>query len=65
MRANEMSTLFDDPHLKSVGFFEEREIEGEGRYLAMRPGLRFSKSPCSIRLDPPAIGAHTDEILSE
>ncbi len=65
MRANEMTTLFDDPHFKAVGFFEEREIAGEGRYVAMRPGLNFSKTPCSIRLDPPAIGAHTDEVLGE
>jgi crotonobetainyl-CoA:carnitine CoA-transferase CaiB-like acyl-CoA transferase len=65
MRANEMSTLFEDPHFKAVGFFEEREIASEGRYLAMKPGLNFSKSPCSIRLDPPTIGEHTDEVLGE
>jgi crotonobetainyl-CoA:carnitine CoA-transferase CaiB-like acyl-CoA transferase len=65
MRANEMSTLFEDPHFKSVGFFEEREIASEGRYLAMKPGLKFSKTPCSIRLDPPTIGEHTDEVLGE
>lgn len=65
MRANEMSTLFDDPHFKAVGFFEEREIASEGRYRAMRPGLKFSKSPCSIRLDPPTVGEHTGEVLGE
>lgn len=65
MRANEMTTLFDDPHFKAVGFFEEREIASEGRYVAMKPGLKFSKSPCSIRLDPPTIGEHTDEVLGE
>jgi crotonobetainyl-CoA:carnitine CoA-transferase CaiB-like acyl-CoA transferase len=65
MRANEMTTLFDDPHFKAVGFFEEREIASEGRYRAMRPGLKFSKSPCSIRLDPPTIGEHTAEVLSK
>jgi crotonobetainyl-CoA:carnitine CoA-transferase CaiB-like acyl-CoA transferase len=65
MRANEMTTLFEDPHFKAVGFFEERQIASEGRYLAMKPGLNFSKSPCSIRLDPPTIGEHTDEVLGE
>ena len=65
MRANETSTLFEDPHFKAVGFFEEREIASEGRYLAMKPGLNFSKTPCSIRLDPPRIGEHTDEVLGE
>lgn len=65
MRANETSTLFDDPHFKDVGFFEEREIKSEGRYRAMRPALKFSKSPCAIRLDPPTVGEHTDEVLRE
>lgn len=65
MRANEMSTLFDDPHFKAVGFFEEREIASEGRYRAMRPGLKFAKTPCSIRLDPPTVGEHTVEIRRE
>ena len=65
MRANEMSTLFDDPHFKAVGFFEEREIASEGRYRAMRPGLNFSKTPCAIRLDPPTVGEHTGEVLAE
>jgi len=65
MRANEMLTLFDDPHFKAVGFFEEREIASEGRYRAMRPALKFSKSPCSIRLDPPMVGEHTTEVIQE
>jgi crotonobetainyl-CoA:carnitine CoA-transferase CaiB-like acyl-CoA transferase len=65
MRANELSTVFEDPHLKATGFFEMREIAGEGRYRAMRPGLRFSKTPSAIRFDPPKIGEHTDEILRE
>jgi crotonobetainyl-CoA:carnitine CoA-transferase CaiB-like acyl-CoA transferase len=63
MRANETSTLFDDPHFKAVAFFEEREIKSEGRYRAMRPALKFSKTPCEIRFDPPSIGEHTDEVM--
>jgi crotonobetainyl-CoA:carnitine CoA-transferase CaiB-like acyl-CoA transferase len=31
----------------------------------MKPGLRFSKSPVSIRRDPPPIGRHTDEVMAE
>ncbi|MDZ4869047.1 MAG: CoA transferase [Alphaproteobacteria bacterium] len=65
MRANEMTTLFEDPHFKAVDFFEEREIKSEGRYRTMRPGLKFAKTPCSIRLEPPTVGEHTDEILTE
>jgi crotonobetainyl-CoA:carnitine CoA-transferase CaiB-like acyl-CoA transferase len=42
-----------------------REIEGEGRYRAMRPGLRFGKTPSTIRFDPPKIGEHTGQIMRE
>ncbi|HLK25434.1 MAG TPA: CoA transferase [Caulobacteraceae bacterium] len=64
MRANTPEEIFDDPHLKET-LFEVRELEGEGRYRAMKPGLRFAKSPVSIRRDPPALGAHTGEVMAE
>jgi crotonobetainyl-CoA:carnitine CoA-transferase CaiB-like acyl-CoA transferase len=64
MRANRPDELFDDPQLRET-LFETRELEGEGSYRAMKPGLRFSKSPVSIRLDPPPIGRDTDEVLAE
>ena len=64
MRANTPEEIFDDPQLKQT-LFETRELEGEGPYRAMKPGLRFSKSPVSIRRDPPPIGRHTDEVMAE
>ena len=64
MVANQPSAIFDDPQLQKT-LFEERQLEGEGAYRAMRPGLRFSKSPVSIRYDPPPIGHSTAEVLAE
>lgn len=64
MRANRPEEIFEDPQLKQT-LFETREIAGEGAYRAMKPGLRFSKTPVSIRRDPPQIGADTDEVLDE
>ncbi|MFI4973208.1 MAG: CaiB/BaiF CoA transferase family protein [Caulobacterales bacterium] len=64
MRANRSEEIFDDPQLRQT-LFEERQLEGEGTYRAMRPGLRFAKTPVSIRRDPPPIGRHTDEVLAE
>jgi crotonobetainyl-CoA:carnitine CoA-transferase CaiB-like acyl-CoA transferase len=64
MRANKPAEIFEDPQLK-VTLFEEREIEGEGAYRALKPGLRFSKTPVSIRRDPPHVGQHTEEVLAE
>ncbi|MDQ0464613.1 crotonobetainyl-CoA:carnitine CoA-transferase CaiB-like acyl-CoA transferase [Caulobacter ginsengisoli] len=64
MRANLPEEIFDDPQLKET-LFETRELEGEGAYRAMKPGLRFSKTPVSIRRDPPPLGRDTDEVLAE
>lgn len=64
MRANRPDEIFDDEQLKQT-LFELRELEGEGPYRAMKPGLRFSKTPVSIRRDPPPVGHHTAEVLAE
>jgi crotonobetainyl-CoA:carnitine CoA-transferase CaiB-like acyl-CoA transferase len=64
MRANRPDEIFDDPQL-SLTLFETRELVGEGAYRAMRPGLRFSKTPMEIRRDPPPIGHDTDAVMAE
>ena len=64
MRANRPDEIFEDPQLKQT-LFERREIEGEGAYRAIKPGLRFAKTPASIRSDPPEIGRDTAEVLAE
>ena len=64
MRANTPKMIFEDAQLSQT-LFEERELAGEGIYRAMKPGLRFSKTPASIRRDPPRIGQDTAEVLAE
>jgi len=64
MRANEVSQIVDDPQLKQT-LFETRDLPGEGPYRAMKPGLRFAKTPVSIRRDPPQLGADTADVLAE
>lgn len=64
MRANTLEEVLIDPHLTSVEFFELREHPSEGRWRAARPPLKFSKTPASIRRDPPLPGQHTQEILA-
>jgi crotonobetainyl-CoA:carnitine CoA-transferase CaiB-like acyl-CoA transferase len=64
MRANTIHDIFEDPQLKET-LFETRELETEGAYRAMRPGLRFSKTPATIRREPPQIGRDTAEVLAE
>lgn len=64
MRANTPKMIFEDEQLAQT-LFEARELPGEGAYRAMKPGLRFSKTPASIRRDPPRIGQDTAEVLAE
>ena len=64
MRANRPTEIFDDEQLSRT-LFEERTLGGEATYRAMKPGLRFAKTPAGIQRDPPAIGQDTDEVLAE
>ena len=64
MIAHTARDILDDPQLK-VTLFEERIHETEGAYRAMKPGLRFSKTPAAIRREPPDVGRDTLEILAE
>jgi crotonobetainyl-CoA:carnitine CoA-transferase CaiB-like acyl-CoA transferase len=64
MRVNRVRDILTDPQLEKT-LFEMREIEGEGAYRAMKPGLRFERTPASIRREPPQIGRDTQEVLAE
>ncbi|HEY2886200.1 MAG TPA: CoA transferase [Rhizomicrobium sp.] len=63
MRANTMDGVLDDPHLKAVGFFEVLPHETEGQWRSMKPPIRFSKTPASVRSNPRKPGADNDEVL--
>ncbi len=57
MRANTLEDVLEDPHLKAVDFFQLREHPTEGTWRAMKPPVKFSKTPSSIRRDPEQPGA--------
>jgi crotonobetainyl-CoA:carnitine CoA-transferase CaiB-like acyl-CoA transferase len=62
MRANTLDEVLEDPHLKAVNFFQLRKHPSEGTWRAMKPPVKFAKTPASIRRDPPRTGADTDSI---
>ena len=64
MVVNNAREILDDPQLKQT-LFEERRMEGQGAYRAMKPGLRFARTPATIRREPPCIGRDTVEVLGE
>ena len=65
MKVNRLDEVFDDEHLNAVGFFEKRDHASEGIYISLRHPVRFSATPASVRRDPPRLGEHTAEILSD
>ena len=65
MRTNTLEDVLDDPHLKSVDFFQLREHPTDGLWRTMQPPVRFAKTPASIRYEPPHVGEHGPQIEAE
>ncbi len=65
MRMHSPETLFEDPHLQAVDFFQTFDHPSEGRLVHMRPPVSFSKTPGSIRRQAPQAGQHSEEVLRE
>jgi crotonobetainyl-CoA:carnitine CoA-transferase CaiB-like acyl-CoA transferase len=61
---NAIGELFEDPHLKAVGLFEEMDHPTEGKVVLCRHPVRYSRSPASIRRLAPNLGEHTAEVLA-
>ncbi len=64
-RTNRLDDLEADPHLQAVGLFETYDHPHLGPYKALRPPVKFSKTPANIRRHPPRLGEHTEEVLRE
>jgi crotonobetainyl-CoA:carnitine CoA-transferase CaiB-like acyl-CoA transferase len=60
---NAIEDLFEDPHLKAVGLFEDIPHPTEGTVKNCRFPVRFSRSPASVQRLAPNLGEHNDEIL--
>lgn len=62
---NTLEDLLHDPHLDSVGFWSvQPQADGTGLRMPASP-LGLAGSPPSLRLPPPGLGQHTDEVLAE
>jgi len=64
-RANDIGQVVNDPHLKAVGLFKEREHPTEGKYIEVMPPVRFSGFENPPLRFPPRVGEHTEEINRE
>jgi formyl-CoA transferase len=53
-----------DPHVRERDMLQDTPVEG-GRAPLTGPAAKFSRTPTRIRSGPPALGEHTDAILTE
>jgi crotonobetainyl-CoA:carnitine CoA-transferase CaiB-like acyl-CoA transferase len=64
-KTNRLDDLQSDAHLAAVGFFQRYEHPDAGTYHQIKPPVRYSATPANVRLHPPKLGAHTEEVLAE
>ncbi len=57
--------MVDDPHAIAIGMFEEFDHPVVGRARLPRHPTQFHETPASLAGGAPALGQHTDEILTE
>ena len=60
---NSIEDLFDDPHLKAVGFWQEVEHPTEGLLRVPSVPGTCSRTQPDIRRLAPRLGEHTEEVL--
>ena len=61
---NDLSEVVADPQFRERGLFLEWDGAGPHRRMVNHP-LRFSETPAGVRCPAPALGEHTEEVLSE
>jgi crotonobetainyl-CoA:carnitine CoA-transferase CaiB-like acyl-CoA transferase len=62
---NQVSEALGSPHAKARDMVIQIEHSVAGSVRTLGLPIEMSNTPTSIRLEPPALGAHTDEVLSE
>jgi crotonobetainyl-CoA:carnitine CoA-transferase CaiB-like acyl-CoA transferase len=63
VKVNRLEQVQADSQLTGVDFFQQMTHPTAGSYVAMRPPVKFSKTPATMRLHPPTFGEHTEEVL--
>ena len=65
-RHNDYPHLFQHPQTQHLDFLREVAAPtGDGTVTVMAPPWQFSDADSPVRLPPPAVGQHTDEVLAE
>ena len=62
---NTIDQVFADPQVLHRGMVQEIEHPTAGRVKLVGVPVKFSRTPGEIRLPPPVLGEHTDEVLGQ
>jgi crotonobetainyl-CoA:carnitine CoA-transferase CaiB-like acyl-CoA transferase len=60
---NDIAEMIDDPQVRHRGLIAEIEHPEAGRIKQIAPTVKLSATPGEMRLPPPLLGQHTQEIL--
>ncbi|HEY0837810.1 MAG TPA: CaiB/BaiF CoA-transferase family protein [Azospirillum sp.] len=60
---NDVAAVFADPHVRARGLRQELEHATAGTVPTIASPIRYSATPIEHTMAPPALGAHTDEVL--
>ena len=61
----DLHNVFTDPQVAALGLIEALDHPTAGAIKVVGPPYRLSETPPSVRLPPPLLGQHTDEVLRE
>jgi crotonobetainyl-CoA:carnitine CoA-transferase CaiB-like acyl-CoA transferase len=64
-RVNGLRELFAMKQLEAIGSVAEWEHPTQGRFRTMNVPIHLSDTPGSLRIPPPRLAEHTDEVLRE
>lgn len=60
---NTLAEVFADPQVRLLGMRVAIEHAQQGRIELVAPGISLEKTPTQLRLPPPLLGEHTEEVL--
>ena len=60
---NRIDQVFADEHVTATGMVTSIDHPIAGALDVVAPAIQFSRTPASVRLPPPELGEHTDEVL--
>ena len=61
----DMAQVFDSPQAQYSGLAQTMRHPTVGEFRTVNTALAFSETPATLRLPPPTLGQHTDEVLRE